>query len=141
MSDQIYITKTPEETFDLGVDISKKLSSGDVIGLEGSLGAGKSVLIRGILSGLGIEEFIPSPTFTLVNEYSGKYKIFHFDFYRVNDPYELYEIGFEEYIYSKGISIIEWYTKGEELLPENMIKIQINIKGDMEREILIRWKS
>jgi len=100
---------SPLETFNIGFNLSKEIKSGDIIGLEGSLGSGKSVLIRGVLSGLGVSEVIPSPTFTLVNEYVAKFNIFHFDLYRLNNPYELYEIGFEEYVYSSDVSIIDWY--------------------------------
>lgn len=134
---QTFLSKSEIDTFNLGLSLSKNLGRGTVIGLEGSLGAGKSVFIRGVLSGLGVKEAVPSPTFTLVNEYSALYKIYHFDLYRLNDPYELYEIGFEDYIYSDGISLIEWYNKAGDILPENIVKIKIRLINDNEREILI----
>lgn len=127
------------ETFQIAKDISKKIVPGDVFLIEGPLGAGKSVFIRGILSGLGVNEAVPSPTFTLVNEYKGIYPIYHFDLYRINNPFELYEIGFEDYVYSDGVSLIEWASKGGDLMPENAINIDIKIKSDNEREIKIQW--
>ncbi len=134
---QVFFSKSEIDTFNLGLNLSKHIEPGVVIGLDGSLGAGKSVFIRGVLSGLGVKEAIPSPTFTLVNEYSALYKIYHFDLYRLNDPYELYEIGFEDYIYSDGISLIEWYNKAGDILPEDIVKIKIRLISDNEREILI----
>ena len=132
-----YYSKSVSETFDIARLFSEKATPGMVILLEGSLGAGKSVFVRGFLSGLGINEAIPSPTFTLVNEYNGKFKIYHFDFYRLNDPYELYEIGFEDYVYSNGISLIEWPSKGGDLIPLNAYKINIEIKSLSDRNISI----
>ncbi len=134
---QVFFSKSEIDTFNLGLNLSKHIEPGVVIGLDGSLGAGKSVFIRGVLSGLGVKEAVPSPTFTLVNEYSALYKIYHFDLYRLNDPYELYEIGFEDYIYSDGISLIEWYNKAGDILPEDIVKIKIRLISDNEREILI----
>jgi tRNA threonylcarbamoyladenosine biosynthesis protein TsaE len=141
MKNQKFISNSESETFKIAESISKNISSGDVLVFEGSLGAGKSVLIRGILYGLGVNEAVPSPTFTLVNEYSGKYKIYHFDFYRINNPFELYEIGFEDYIYSEGVSLIEWGSKAGDLLPANTINITINIISLNEREIFINWEK
>ena len=138
---QSFISKSEIETFNIAKNLSKKLASGDVVLLEGPLGAGKSIFIRGILKGLGINENVPSPTFTLVNEYKAAKNIYHFDLYRINDPYELYEIGFEEYIYSDGISLIEWASKAGELVPDKAMQVDINIISDNERKININWKN
>ncbi len=135
-----FISKSVEDTFNIGKSLAADVKPGDVFLVSGSLGAGKSVLIRGIAYGLGVEEDLPSPTYTLVNEYSGKYKIYHFDFYRVDDPYELYEIGFEEYIYSDAVSFIEWPSKCGDMTPVDAIVVEINLSGD-EREIHITWKK
>lgn len=140
MSSQIFTSKTPDETFKIGLEISSQIKSGDIFLVNGGLGAGKSVLIRGIAKGLGVTEDLPSPTFTIVNEYSGKFKVYHFDLYRIDAPYELYEIGFEDYIYSDGVSFIEWPSKCGELLPEEAIEIDINIINGI-REIVIKWKK
>jgi len=135
-----FISKSEKETFKLAQNISDKINPGDIFLIEGPLGAGKSVFIRGLARGLGIFEPMPSPTFTIVNEYKGKYPIYHFDFYRINDPVELYEIGFEDYIYSNGVSFIEWASKAGNLLPSKVIKVNINFKNN-EREIKIQWKT
>lgn len=135
----VYYSNSESETWAIGKLISEKIKPGDKILLDGDIGAGKSVLARGIAGGLGVTEPMPSPTFTLVNEYDAKYKIYHFDFYRLNDPYELYEIGFEEYVYSQGVSLIEWYSKGGELIPNESILVSITIESGNKRKIEINW--
>ncbi|OHD12456.1 MAG: tRNA (adenosine(37)-N6)-threonylcarbamoyltransferase complex ATPase subunit type 1 TsaE [Spirochaetes bacterium GWD1_27_9] len=133
-----FYSNSEENTFLLAKEYAQGIKSGDVILLEGTLGAGKSIFARGLLAGLDVDSNVPSPTFTLVNEYKGKYTIYHFDFYRLNDPFELYEIGFEDYIYSDGVSLIEWAEKGGDLIPTNSIKVTIKITSDNEREIVIQ---
>ena len=137
-----YVTHSEEETYRLGMLLANRFHGGDVILLEGELGVGKSVLIRGVAFAKGITEPMPSPTFTIVNQYvSDNVTINHFDFYRINDPFELYEIGFEEYIYADGsISFIEWPSKGEELLPKETIQIRISIDDYNARIIDIDWR-
>ncbi|MBP7553622.1 MAG: tRNA (adenosine(37)-N6)-threonylcarbamoyltransferase complex ATPase subunit type 1 TsaE [Spirochaetes bacterium] len=135
----VYYSNSESETWAIGKLISEKIKQGDKILLDGDIGAGKSVLARGIAAGLGVTEPMPSPTFTLVNEYDAKYKIYHFDFYRLNDPYELYEIGFEDYVYSEGVSLIEWYSKGGELIPNESILVSIKIESGNKRKIEINW--
>ncbi|HNZ27505.1 MAG TPA: tRNA (adenosine(37)-N6)-threonylcarbamoyltransferase complex ATPase subunit type 1 TsaE [Spirochaetota bacterium] len=135
----VYYSNSESETWAIGKLISEKIKPGDKILLDGEIGAGKSVLARGIAGGLGVAEPMPSPTFTLVNEYDAKYKIYHFDFYRLKDPYELYEIGFEDYVYSQGVSLIEWYSKGGDLIPNESILISIKIESDNKRKIEINW--
>lgn len=133
-----FISGSEKETFDLGYKVSKKAKAGDVFLLKGSLGVGKSVFVRGMARGLGINEPMPSPSFTILNEYKGKFHVYHFDFYRINDPFELFEIGFEEYINSEGISFIEWPEKAGDMIPDEAILIQIKIIDD-KREISIKW--
>lgn len=139
----IYITNSEKETFEVGRSLASKVEKGDVFLVNGSLGVGKSVLIRGIASGLGIEEEMLSPSFTIVNEYNAKNKIYHFDFYRIREAFELFEIGFEEYIYSDAVSFIEWPYKAKDLLPSlnKCIKIEIKIVNNNKREIKIEWKQ
>jgi tRNA threonylcarbamoyladenosine biosynthesis protein TsaE len=128
------ITKTEKETFLLGKTLARQINSGSILLLQGDLGAGKSVFIRGVMRSLGVNEAIPSPTFTIVNQYEGtlpgsdkRIPLYHFDLYRINDPYELYEIGFEEYVYSDGVTFIEWPDKAGELIPEDCMVITITI--------------
>lgn len=133
-------SKSEIETFNIGRKFSKNLKPGDIVLVEGTLGAGKSVFIRGVAKGLGINEPMPSPTFTILNEYEGKCKMYHFDLYRINSPEELYNIGFEEYLYSEAISLIEWPSKAGFLLPEKAIKVNIEITEN-GRIIKITWKK
>jgi len=122
---QKFTTRSEKETFELGYKISKELKAGDTISLEGDLGTGKTVLTKGIASGLGIGNPITSPTFTLVNSYEGRCKLHHFDVYRVGGSEELLEIGWEEYFTDDAICIVEWGDRIPDILPENTIIIRL----------------
>lgn len=114
-----------DETTQLGIKLGKLLKSGDIICLTGDLGTGKTHITKGIAKGLGINDNITSPTFTIVNEYeSGRLKLNHFDVYRVSDPDEIYAIGFDDYIFSDSVSIIEWANYIEEILPQDLLHIK-----------------
>ena len=120
------------DTTQLGIKLGKLLNSGDIICLTGDLGTGKTHITKGIALGLGINDTITSPTFTIVNEYEGgRLKLNHFDVYRVSDPDEIYAIGFDDYIFSDAVSIIEWANYIEEILPQDLL--HINIKKDLEK--------
>jgi tRNA threonylcarbamoyladenosine biosynthesis protein TsaE len=131
------VTRSEEETLKIGARIGEKLKAGDVISLNGELGAGKTHITKGIAKGLGVEDYITSPTFIIVNEYEGRIPLYHFDVYRINDIDEMYEIGFDEYLYGNGVCIVEWGKIVEELLPEYVIKIDIIKIDDNTREIII----
>ncbi|MGG7098885.1 tRNA (adenosine(37)-N6)-threonylcarbamoyltransferase complex ATPase subunit type 1 TsaE [Clostridium sardiniense] len=130
-----------EETTNLGVALGKLLNSGDIICLTGDLGTGKTHITKGISRGLDITDNITSPTFTIVNEYdSGRLKLYHFDVYRVSDPDEIYAIGFDDYIFGDGVSIIEWANYIEEILPSDYLHIYIQkdlTKGENYRKIIV----
>ncbi len=132
-----YISASPEDTFNFAGEIAAKLKSGDIIGLDGDLGAGKTVFVKGIAKALGIDEHITSPTFNIVKEYYGKEKLYHFDVYRIDDIDELFQIGFDEYLNDDAISIIEWSQLISEALPEDIIRIKIVGSGYDERIITI----
>lgn len=138
----IFEVNTINETTKLGSNLGKMLKPGDVICLTGDLGTGKTHITKGIALGLGITDIITSPTFNIVNEYTtGRLKLNHFDVYRVSDPDEIYEIGFDDYIYSDAVSIIEWANYIEEILPSEFIYINIekNLKkGENYRKITIK---
>lgn len=131
------ITKNEESTINLGKMIGRALVPGDVINLNGDLGAGKTYLTKGIAKGLEVEDYVTSPTFIIVNEYQGRVPLYHFDVYRINDIYEMYEIGFEEYLYGEGICIVEWGNMVSEMLPKGAINITINRIDENTREISI----
>ncbi|GCD08593.1 tRNA (adenosine(37)-N6)-threonylcarbamoyltransferase complex ATPase subunit type 1 TsaE [Clostridium tagluense] len=120
-----FVVTTVEETYKIGELIGELVNSGDIICLIGDLGTGKTHLTKGIAKGLGIEDHVTSPTFTIVNEYTGRLTLYHFDVYRVNDPDEIEAIGFDEYIFSDAVSIIEWANYIEELIPRNNLTITI----------------
>ena len=134
-------SQNEEELISIGQKLGRLLNSGDIIVLSGDLGAGKTTLTKGIAKGLGITDYITSPTFTIVNEYdSGRLKLNHFDVYRVSDPDEIYAIGFDDYIFSDAVSIIEWANYIEEILPKDFLHIYIEKdleKGEDYRKITI----
>ena len=135
------MSESSEQTEKIAYDMAAFLEPGDVVCLGGDLGAGKTVFAKGLVKALGVEGYVTSPTFTIVNEYSGRYPIYHFDVYRINDVDEMFEIGFEEYIYGEGISIIEWADNIREILPPSRLRIDIKKdlqKGENYREIEIR---
>lgn len=130
-------TTNEKDTYRLGTEIGKLLKKGDIIGLNGDLGAGKTLLTRGIAEGMGIDDYITSPSFTIINEYEGELPLYHFDVYRIGSPDEMYEIGFEEYLFGRGVCIIEWSDMINDLLPDSVIDIRIAVTGDETREINI----
>lgn len=137
----IYETFSPKETEQLGQKIGESAKAGDLYTLTGDLGVGKTVFTQGVAKGLGIEEPINSPTFTVVQIYeSGRMPFYHLDVYRIADIEEMEEIGYEDYFYGEGFTIIEWGNFIEELLPSNRkeILIEKNIeKGFDYRRIVI----
>lgn len=130
-----------DATNNLGIKLGELLNAGDIICLTGDLGAGKTHITKGIAKGLNINDNITSPTFTIVNEYdSGRLKLNHFDVYRVSDPDEIYAIGFDDYIFSDSVSIIEWANYIEEILPHDLLHIKIEkdfSKGEDYRNITL----
>lgn len=121
-----FISDSVEKTFALGIQIGNHVNSGDIICITGDLGTGKTHLTKGIAKGMEINDYITSPTFTIVNEYEGRLKLYHFDVYRVNDPEEIAAIGFDEYIFSDSVSVIEWSDYIKELIPEEHMDINIS---------------
>ena len=127
-----YETTTTAETYELGKAIGEKAKSGDVFALIGDLGSGKTIFAQGIAIGLGITEVVNSPTFVILHEYeSGRLPLYHFDVYRINDVREMDDIGFSEYVYGDGVTLIEWANLIEEILPAEVLRIEI--KKDLEK--------
>ena len=125
------IIKNEKETEAFGLSLAQSLKKGDVVALIGDLGTGKTALTKYIARGLGIKSVITSPTFTIVQEYhEGRLPLYHFDVYRIADPEEMYEIGYEEYFYGDGVCVVEWADLIEELLPQEarIIRIEYGIQ-------------
>lgn len=125
-------TNTPKETFDFGKYLGERAEAGTVYTLIGDLGVGKTVLTQGLAKGLNITEPVNSPTFTIVQIYEeGRLPLYHFDVYRIGDVEEMEEIGYEDYFYGEGVTLIEWANLIEEILPEHYTEIRI--EKDLEK--------
>lgn len=132
-------TNHEKETYELGCRIGKEAKGGQVFTLVGDLGVGKTVFTQGLAKGLGINEPVSSPTFTIVQVYEeGRLPFYHFDVYRIGDVEEMDEIGFEDYIYGEGVSLIEWANLIEEILPEHytQIKIEKNLEKGFDYRLI-----
>ena len=138
-------TRSAEETYELGVQIGEKAKAGQVFTLVGDLGVGKTVFTQGLAKGLEIEEAISSPTFTIVQVYEeGRLPFYHFDVYRIGDLSEMDEVGFEDYVYGEGVSLIEWANLIDEILPAERTEIIIEkdlSQGFDYRKITIEEKG
>lgn len=131
-----FITHRPQETINLGRRLSRFLKKGDIICLYGELGSGKTTFVKGLASGLGVEkDAINSPSFVIVKEFKGKLPLFHFDLYRLKNLREIFSLGFEEYLFSDGVSVIEWAERLKGVSLDNYLKIEFNLKNNCERLI------
>ena len=127
-----------QDTYDLGKKLGENCKPGDIILLNGDLGVGKTVFTKGFGKGLGIEEPISSPTFTIMQIYEqGRLPLYHFDVYRIGDVDEMYEIGYEEYFFGDGVCVIEWADLIEEIIPDDAVRIEIEY-GEKEGERIYR---
>ena len=129
-----------EETKQFGIVLGKLLKSGDILCLNGDLGAGKTTLTKSIGLGLDVDDYITSPTFTLINEYEGRIPLYHFDVYRLENAHELDDLGFDDYFYGYGVSIIEWAEKIENTLPKERTVINIK-RGNNDKERILEIKG
>ena len=126
-----------EATRELGFRMGRDLKSGDVVALEGPLGAGKTVFVQGLAGALGITEAVSSPTFTIISEYRGLMTLYHMDLYRLNTPEEFAFLGVEEIIEGDGVTVVEWGEKAGDELPARSIRVNITIGDDGERLIQV----
>ena len=130
------ITNSASETRELGVRLAEQLKAGDVILLDGELGAGKSELARGVAKGLGVQETVTSPSFTILNVYeSGRIPLYHFDWYRLESAEEIYELGMDEYLGGDGVALVEWPDRCPDAIPEDFLRIRIKATGENIRQI------
>lgn len=133
------LSATPEETMEIGARLGRLLAPGDFVNLNGELGAGKTLLVKGLGASLGIPpEVITSPTFTLINEYEGVHPLYHFDLYRLEEDYELEQIGYLEYFYGQGITAVEWGDLFSNYLPEDRLDVLLETLEDGTRKISLK---
>lgn len=141
----IHETYSAKETFELGRQMGLAAAPGGIYCLDGDLGTGKTVFTQGFAAGLGISEPVNSPTFTIICEYEdGRIPFYHFDVYRIGDPEEMEELGYEEYFFGDGVTMIEWASLIEELIPAEAVHIQIEkdaARGDDYRRITVDRKE
>jgi tRNA threonylcarbamoyladenosine biosynthesis protein TsaE len=130
-------TNSAEETRALGEKLAGHLGPGSVIALIGDLGSGKTTLVQGICRGLGVTGIVNSPSFTIVNEYRGRWPIYHLDCYRLEGEQDLLGLGCEEYFYGDGVCLVEWAEKAADLLPVQRIEVHLTRQGMNRRKILI----
>ncbi|RMF66069.1 MAG: tRNA (adenosine(37)-N6)-threonylcarbamoyltransferase complex ATPase subunit type 1 TsaE [Calditrichaeota bacterium] len=121
----VIVTNSPAETFAVGRNLARSLHAGSVVALFGELGSGKTTLIQGIASGLGVRQPVSSPSFTLINEYAGRLPIYHFDFYRIKRVQDAWELVLDDYFYGEGVCLLEWADRIRPLLPERRADVYI----------------
>lgn len=132
------ISRSPEDTQRLGVRLGQVAQAGDVFLLVGSLGAGKTCLTQGIACGLGIAGYVSSPSFVVVKEYHGRLSLYHVDLYRLERLEEVLDLGLDDYLYGKGLCVIEWAEQGWRALPQDHLFIKIDFISDTERNLCIK---
>ena len=132
----IFDSNSAEQTMDFAKKLAQKLDKGTVITLEGDLGAGKTTFTKGLAQGLGVTRTVNSPTFTIIKEYTdGKLPLYHMDVYRLEESDE--DLGFDEYFHGDGISVVEWAKFIEDMLPAELLKININYVNETDRKIIL----
>jgi len=136
------LSSSVNQTLKLGKKIAGHLSGGEIILLSGSLGAGKTVLAKGIAQGLGINKNdVLSPTFVLLRVYQGKHLLQHFDFYRIKTPQDIFALGYQDYLYSEAVTLIEWPERLKFLLPKEFLKIKLSTKARNQRHFKFMAKG
>ena len=130
-----WISHSAEETFNIGRQLGATLDAGDFVAFRGDLGAGKTCCIQGIAVGLGVSDrsLVTSPTFTLIQEYHGRLPIYHFDVYRLAHEEDLYDLGYEEYFYGEGVTLLEWADRIPHFLPDEYLALHLHIQPDQTR--------
>ena len=134
-----YAAQTPVKLNAVAREMIPIMKEYKIVAFYGEMGAGKTTLIKAICEEMGVADVVSSPTFALVNEYhtSDNQPVFHFDFYRINDISELYDLGYEDYFYSGNLCMIEWPEKAPSLIPETALTVRIKVKESGEREIFV----
>lgn len=136
MSEFEFISKDPNQTLEFAKRLAQMLQQGDVIALEGDLGAGKTTFTKGLAEGLGIKRTVNSPTFAIIKEYQGRLPLYHMDVYRVADEFE--DLGFDEYFEGIGVTVVEWAHLIGEQLPGTLLTIYLYHQSEQARKIVLR---
>lgn len=134
-----FISDHPEKTMEFSKLLGELLQPGDVIALEGDLGAGKTTFTKGLALGLGVKRNVNSPTFTIIKEYHGRLPLFHMDVYRVEDSFE--DLGFDEYFEGNGVTVVEWAHLIDEQLPDDLLTINLFLGENNTRRIVLEPKG
>lgn len=137
MASTVLVTCSSEETLEGGKEFASGLKGGDVVALFGPLGGGKTTFVKGVAAGLKTKDSVTSPTFVLLNVYAGKIPLYHFDFYRLEQPSQLETLNLEDYLYGGGICLIEWPELALPLLDRPFYRVRFEIAGENERRIEI----
>jgi tRNA threonylcarbamoyladenosine biosynthesis protein TsaE len=131
-----FISNSPAETEKFGQEFAERLTAGSVLALKGELGSGKTEFVKGLAAGLGSTTSVTSPTFTIVHEYSGgRWPIYHFDFFRIEDRQSAERLGLDDYLFDDGVSVVEWADRFPDLIPEYAQWISFEMKSENERAI------
>jgi tRNA threonylcarbamoyladenosine biosynthesis protein TsaE len=133
-----FISHSETQTRRLGARLAALLKPSDVLALVGDLGSGKTRWAQGVCQGLEVVEPVISPTFTLVNEYQGRYPVYHIDLYRITDTSEVLTFGFEDYLHGSGISLIEWADRASDFLPNNYLTVELYYLEETKRRVVLR---
>ncbi len=142
ISSKIIITKSAAETQRFGQKLARQLNPGDLVCLSGGLGAGKTCLVQGIARGLQVKDYVNSPTFKIINEYAGKMPVYHFDLYRLEGLTDLQGLGYEEYFYGQGVSLVEWAEKITPFLPKQYLRIELRRIDEHTRKVILTdWRK
>ena len=128
----------PEETQALGQRLGEVMEGGELVLMEGDLGAGKTCMTQGIAWGLGVNEYARSPTFVLVSEYEGRHRLFHADLYRVDDPLEAEDLGLDESYGNGGVCVVEWAEKADSIFPDDHLRVVFSVAGPDKRIVELR---
>lgn len=131
------VSHSMAQTHRLGARLGELLHGGELLLMDGDLGTGKTTLTQGIAEGMGIRGVVSSPTFTLLKEYEGRIPLYHFDLYRLEDPGEILDLGFEEYFYGNGVCVVEWADKAEGIWPEQHLQIHLKMVTDTKRGLVL----
>lgn len=140
---QKFESNSTDETIKFAKDLAVKLKAGDIVALTGELGAGKTCFTKGLAEALGVTEYVKSPSFTILNIYNENEKdllpFYHIDLYRIENKLELVDLGLDEYVYGRGVTVIEWAERIEDELPSNTIRVKLFYKSETSRSIEINY--